>query len=209
MTGEPEIYVSRARARERPNKTTCHICHSAPSDELKLRFRIAWSGASPQVGHTRMAFTVRAAVRGLAAIPERRKIARIAARPTAGTRRQVNDGYASVDQLLIDKIFSKRYLALHRFGDRDVHHGIIDCRHCSLALEFVESTRPQTRCAMPLKWPQNADFVWDAGGRVLSPYANPLLFQAMRRPLGRRRREMPVARCLWRRRTLWRIRRRW
>jgi hypothetical protein len=27
VTGEPEIHVSRARARERPNKTTCHICH--------------------------------------------------------------------------------------------------------------------------------------------------------------------------------------
>jgi hypothetical protein len=42
---------------------------------------------------------------------------------------------------LIDKIFSKRYLALHRFGDGDVHDGIIDCRHCS-ALEFMEGTRP-------------------------------------------------------------------
>ena len=140
----------RAHARERPNKTTCHICHSAPSDELKLRFRIAWSGASPEVGQTRVAFTISAAGCGLAAISERRKIARIAARPTAGTRRQVDDGYASVDRLLIDKIFSKRYLALDRFGAGDVHDGIINCRHCLLALEFVESTRPQTRGAMPL-----------------------------------------------------------
>jgi hypothetical protein len=36
---------------------------------------------------------------------------------------------------------------------------------------------------MPLKRPQNADFLGDAGGRVLSPYANPLLFQAMGRLL--------------------------
>jgi hypothetical protein len=141
VTGEPEIHVSRARARERPNKTTCHICHSEPSDELKLRFRIAWSGASPEVGHTRVAFTISAAGCGLAAISERRKVARIAARPTAGTRRQVDDRYASVYRLLIDKIFSKRYLALDRFGGGNVLYCSINRRHCSLALEFVESTR--------------------------------------------------------------------
>ena len=140
----------------------------APIDELKLRFRIAGSGGSPQVGQTRMAFTVRAAVRGLAAISERRKIARIAARPTAGTRRQVDDGYASVDRVLIDKIGSKRYLVLDRFGDGDVLYGIINCRHCSLALEFVESTRPQTRGAMPLKWPQNADFAGMPEARLVA-----------------------------------------
>jgi hypothetical protein len=131
-----------------------------------------------------MAFTVRAAVRGLAAIPERRKIARIAARPTARTRRQVDYGYASVDWVLIDKIGGERYPVLDGFGGGNVLYGIINCRHCSLALEFVESTRPQARWAMPLKWPQKADFVWDAGGRVLSPRANPLLLQAMRQAAG-------------------------
>ena len=100
-----------------------------------------------------MAFTVRAAMRGLAAISERRKIARIAARPTAGTRRQVDDGYASVDWVLINKIGGKHYPVLDRFGGGNVLYCIINRRHCSLALKFMESTRPQTRGAMPLTRP--------------------------------------------------------
>lgn len=69
-----------------------------------------------------MAFTVRAAVRGLAAIPERRKIARIAAWPAAGAFRQVDDGDAVVDRLFIGEIGSVRYPALDRFGGGDVHY---------------------------------------------------------------------------------------
>jgi hypothetical protein len=143
----------------------------AAIEGLKLRSRIAGSGGFSQVGEIRMVFTVRAAVRSLAAVAERRKIARIAGRPAAGASREVDNGYASVDRLLIDKIFSKRYLALDRFGGGNVS---INRRHCSLAPEFVESTRRH-------KWPQHANFVWDAEGRVLAPRANPLLFQAMRR----------------------------
>jgi hypothetical protein len=80
-----------------------------------------------------MAFTVGAAVRGLAAIPERRKIARIAARPPAGACRQVDDGEPPVDRVLIDKIGGERYLALDRFVDGEVRYGIINCRLGSLS----------------------------------------------------------------------------
>jgi len=113
-----------------------------------------------------MAFTVGAAVHGLAAVAERRKIARISSRPAAGAFREVDDGEAPVDRLLIGEIGSDRYSALDRFGGGDVGYCSINSRHRLLSLEFVESTRPQTRGAMPLKWPQNADFVWDAGGRA-------------------------------------------
>jgi hypothetical protein len=93
----------------------------------------AGSGGFPQVGEIRMAFAVRAAMRSLAAIPERRKIARIAARPAAGARRQVDDGEPPVDRVLIDKIGGELYLALDRFVDGDVRDGIINCRHGSLS----------------------------------------------------------------------------
>ena len=72
----PRTWTIRARCKSCPHR----------------RSLAAKSGGFTEVGEIRMAFTVRAAVRGLAAIPERRKIARIAARPTAGTRRQVDDG---------------------------------------------------------------------------------------------------------------------
>src|SRR5271166_2030253 len=94
-----------------------------------MRFR---SGGSLQVGATRVALTVGAAVRGLAAVAERRKITRIAGRPAAGACRQVDDGEASVDRLLIGEIGSGRYPALDRFGGGDVHLGSINSRHCSL-----------------------------------------------------------------------------
>ena len=71
----------------------------------------AWprSGGPRQVGETRMALEVGAAVHSLAAVAERRKIARIAGRPAAGACRQVDDGEAAVDRLLIGEIGSERY----------------------------------------------------------------------------------------------------
>ena len=75
-TLRPRTWTIRARCKSCPHR----------------RSLAAKSGGFTEVGEIRMAFTVRAAVRGLAAIPERRKIAWIAARPTAGTRRQVDDG---------------------------------------------------------------------------------------------------------------------
>ena len=56
-----------------------------------------------------MALTAGAAVHSLAAVAERRKIARIAGRPAAGACRQVDDGEAAVDRLLIGEIGSERY----------------------------------------------------------------------------------------------------
>jgi hypothetical protein len=67
-----------------------HLVRSARKREMEMRHRrdlAARSGGSGHVGKTRMAFTVRAAVRGLAAVPERRKIARISSRPAAGAFR--------------------------------------------------------------------------------------------------------------------------
>src|SRR6516164_9259885 len=59
-------------------------------------------GPPPQVGETRVAFAVGAvARRGLAAVPERRKIARIANRPAAGEQRQIEQGDSLHDRLLI------------------------------------------------------------------------------------------------------------
>jgi hypothetical protein len=98
-----------------------------------------------------MAFTVGAPMHCLAAVAERRQIARIAARPAAGAFRQVDDGEPPVDWVLIDKIGDERYLALDRFVDGEIRYGIINCGHGSLSSGIVESRRPQTRGAMPLK----------------------------------------------------------
>ena len=67
-----------------------------------------------------MALTVGAAMHGLAAVAERRKIARIAGRPAAGACRQVDDGEAPVDRLLIGEIGSECYPALDRISGGDV-----------------------------------------------------------------------------------------
>jgi len=56
----------------------------------------AGSGGFPQVGEIRMAFTVRAAMRSLAAIPERRKIARIAGRPATQAWCQIDNDEAAM-----------------------------------------------------------------------------------------------------------------
>jgi hypothetical protein len=94
-----------------------------------MRFR---SSGPLQVGATRVALTIGAAVRGLAAVAEPRKVAWIARRPAAGACRQVDDGKAPVDRLLIGEIGSERYPTLDRFGGGDVHWGSISSRHCSL-----------------------------------------------------------------------------
>ena len=73
-----------------------------------------------------MAFTVSAAGSGLAAISERRKIARISSRPATGAFRQVDDGYASVDRFLIGEIGIERHPVLDRFGGGNVHYRIIN-----------------------------------------------------------------------------------
>jgi hypothetical protein len=65
-----------------------------------MRFR---SSGLLQVGATGVALTVGAAVRGLAAVAEPRKVAWIAGRPAAGACRQVDDGEAPVDRLLMAK----------------------------------------------------------------------------------------------------------
>ena len=93
-----------------------------------MRFR---SSGSLQVGATRVALTVGAVVRGLAAVAEPRKVAWIAGRPAAGACRQVDDSEAPVDRLLIGEIGSERYPTLYRFGGGDVHWGSISSRHCS------------------------------------------------------------------------------
>lgn len=72
------------------------------------------------MGETRVALTIGAAMHGLAAVAERRKIARIASRPAAGACRQVDDGEAPVDRLSIGEIGSECYPALDRIGRGDV-----------------------------------------------------------------------------------------
>ena len=69
-----------------------------------------------------MAFTVGAAVRDLAAITERRKIARIASRPAARACRQVDDGEVPVDRLLIGEKDDVALAAPDRFGDGDINY---------------------------------------------------------------------------------------
>ena len=59
-----------------------------------------------------MAFAVRAVVRGLAAVTERRKIARIAARPTAGAWGQIDYGEPPVDRFLIGEISGEHRAAV-------------------------------------------------------------------------------------------------
>jgi hypothetical protein len=73
-----------------------------------------------------MAVTIRAAVRGPAAVAECREIARIASRPAASSFRQVDNGQLPVDRLLVGKIYGVRNPA---FGDGDFHNVSISIVH--------------------------------------------------------------------------------
>jgi len=109
-----------------------------------VRARTLGSGGSWQlrkIGESRMAFAIRAAVRGAAAIAERVEIARIAGRPAAGSFGQIDNGQLPVDRLLVGKIGGEGYAAL---GDGDIHDigsCIVHCR-----LEMVgKGSRPEAR----------------------------------------------------------------
>src|SRR5262249_34008117 len=104
---------------------------------------------------SRVALAIGGAVRGLAAVAECLEVARIAGRPAAGGRRQVNDGELPVDRLLIGEIGGERNGAL---GNGDVHKVSNYGVHFLLWKVKESGLRPKARARKPSNSDEKAGF---------------------------------------------------